>query len=638
MTKKEKAQQYFIKATKAYDRGDYQAARNNYEKAIETKPNYIHAYDNLAYLLIDHFQDYKKARQYFEKVIELYPNDANAYNNLGILLMGYFHEPEKVKQNYKKAIELNPNDTNAYNNYALFLEDNHEYTKAWEYYEKAIEINPNFAVTYFNLGVYSDRYFQDYEQAKIYYEQAIKINPNFAEAYNNLADILNEHFSEHEKAKQYFEKTIKLNPNLTIAYNNLAILYYEYFKNSKKAQEYLMRSIEVDPSNDEIRKGLSKISTFNKLTFISEFEIKNVRHQKNINIKLSETNRKHLFLTGKNGSGKTSVLKEAENYMQRILEIPIKEIFTEKGKKEFWQDTDNYKLKFNVKQNLLDLRVKYEAGNYTIVFFDDERKFKPIIPENIENIELNSKYLPKEDVGKNFIKYLIHRDYMLKSNEESDNINELFEKIRTILKDIYKEEKLELILSAKELNFYIKLPNGNKFTFNQLSAGYSAIFKIIFEIILRTRSKENKTNTEGIILIDEPETHLHIEMQKEIMPILIKMFSNVQFVVATHSPFILNSVANAVVYDLETGIRTEKLSKIPLTKVPEYLKLNKEDVKKIETEIDEFINLVTLAKKGKITDKQGSRIADLDLKLNKSVPLISDDIFKKFKETQKELY
>ena len=45
----------------------------------------------------------------------------------------------------------------------------------------------------------------------------------------------------------------------------------------------------------------------------------------------------------------------------------------------------------------------------------------------------------------------------------------------------------------------------------------------------------------GIVLIDEIETHLHLELQKKIMEILTGIFPNVQFIVTTHSPFILNS-------------------------------------------------------------------------------------------------
>jgi len=45
-----------------------------------------------------------------------------------------------------------------------------------------------------------------------------------------------------------------------------------------------------------------------KQFFITSLEIKKVRHLKDISIPLSENQIKHLILTGKNGSGKTSVI------------------------------------------------------------------------------------------------------------------------------------------------------------------------------------------------------------------------------------------------------------------------------------------------------------------------------------------
>ena len=65
---------------------------------------------------------------------------------------------------------------------------------------------------------------------------------------------------------------------------------------------------------------------------------------------------------------------------------------------------------------------------------------------------------------------------------------------------------------------------------------------------------------EGIVLIDEIETHLHLELQKIVMPLLTKVFPNIQFIITTHSPFVLNSMTNAVAYDLEHRKPIEDLS------------------------------------------------------------------------------
>lgn len=55
----------------------------------------------------------------------------------------------------------------------------------------------------------------------------------------------------------------------------------------------------------------------------------------------------------------------------------------------------------------------------------------------------------------------------------------------------------------------------------------------------------------GIVLIDEIETHLHLALQRIIMPLLTQVFPNIQFIVTTHSPFVLNSINNAIAFDLE---------------------------------------------------------------------------------------
>jgi recombinational DNA repair ATPase RecF len=46
--------------------------------------------------------------------------------------------------------------------------------------------------------------------------------------------------------------------------------------------------------------------------FITKIHIGKVRHLENIDIALSDSERKHLILTGKNGSGKSSLLEAIE--------------------------------------------------------------------------------------------------------------------------------------------------------------------------------------------------------------------------------------------------------------------------------------------------------------------------------------
>lgn len=52
--------------------------------------------------------------------------------------------------------------------------------------------------------------------------------------------------------------------------------------------------------------------------FITDIKINQVRHLKNIEIPLSKDRMKHLIITGKNGSGKTSLLDALARYIYLI--------------------------------------------------------------------------------------------------------------------------------------------------------------------------------------------------------------------------------------------------------------------------------------------------------------------------------
>ena len=53
--------------------------------------------------------------------------------------------------------------------------------------------------------------------------------------------------------------------------------------------------------------------------FITELTIQKVRHLENITIPLSKDHIKHLILTGKNGSGKTSVVEAMAEYLENAF-------------------------------------------------------------------------------------------------------------------------------------------------------------------------------------------------------------------------------------------------------------------------------------------------------------------------------
>lgn len=53
-----------------------------------------------------------------------------------------------------------------------------------------------------------------------------------------------------------------------------------------------------------------------------------------------------------------------------------------------------------------------------------------------------------------------------------------------------------------------------------------------------------------VATMDEPENHLHPTMQRTLMPRLLAAFPQAQFIIATHSPFMVSSVRDSYVYVL----------------------------------------------------------------------------------------
>ena len=91
-------------------------------------------------------------------------------------------------------------------------------------------------------------------------------------------------------------------------------------------------------------------------------------------------------------------------------------------------------------------------------------------------------------------------------------------------------------------NGYVRIP------VSQLSDGYKCTISLIADIayrmaILNPQLLEKVlTETEGIVLIDEIDLHLHPTWQKRILKDLMHIFPKVQFIVSTHAPEVINSV------------------------------------------------------------------------------------------------
>jgi len=135
-----------------------------------------------------------------------------------------------------------------------------------------------------------------------------------------------------------------------------------------------------------------------------------------------------------------------------------------------------------------------------------------------------------------------------------------FNNFENTLKSLFNEPSLILKYYSEELNFKIEYKD-KSFGLNELSDGYSSLLAILTELILRMEAHNVEVyDMQGIVLIDEIETHLHVDLQKNILPFLVDFFPKIQFIVTTHSPFVLSSLSNAVICDIEKNFITEDLT------------------------------------------------------------------------------
>ncbi|MCS4314478.1 putative ATP-binding protein involved in virulence [Pseudomonas sp. BIGb0381] len=144
---------------------------------------------------------------------------------------------------------------------------------------------------------------------------------------------------------------------------------------------------------------------------------------------------------------------------------------------------------------------------------------------------------------------------------EAASIKAWFEKLQDDLQELFEDPSLKLHFAYESQSFYIKQEGKSPYSLQQLSSGFSSIFSIYATLLTKIQLSSNSTNEiYGVVLIDEIDAHLHVSLQRKILSFLTKSFPNIQFIVSTHSPFVVSSVRDAVIYDLSTLEQVEDLS------------------------------------------------------------------------------
>lgn len=307
---------------------------------------------------------------------------------------------------------------------------------------------------------------------------------------------------------------------------------------------------------------------------------------KTVNIDLAGRN---LIVTGANGSGKTSFLNEVNSKLNVLIVKKLADSLTQNKKQLLhWQQTLSnsqkgtsqyseaeqliYRLQSQIDsvesglQINIPEKVKFSAlydEKKAVIYLFEEKRLSEITPvKNAQGLSTAEKEAQEKAYSSRFgnnleqhLVNLINRQSLAitkdKNQALANKIGARFMDFEKNLKILFEDDSVSLGFDSDSLHFSITQKDKPPYSFQTLSAGYRAIFDIYAELIMRTEYfKVMPQDLTGVVLIDEIDSHLHVSLQRLILPFFTNSFPNVQFIVTTHSPFVLMSTPDTIVFDL----------------------------------------------------------------------------------------
>lgn len=193
----------------------------------------------------------------------------------------------------------------------------------------------------------------------------------------------------------------------------------------------------------------------------------------------------------------------------------------------------------------------------------EKSKTEKIIEYEKTGSRLDGYYacLDPRSIDQTFLKWFkTYEDNILKFNKNPDLYIAFTRAITSMVKDwneIHFHWGLDDILGKNDEGQWVQLRN--------LSDGYKGIISLTADIAYRAiklnphLGERAVVDSVGIVLIDEIDMHLHPKWQRHIVEDLKRTFPRIQFIVTTHSPFIVQSLKAHEVINLDGN----KLSENP---------------------------------------------------------------------------
>ncbi len=212
-------------------------------------------------------------------------------------------------------------------------------------------------------------------------------------------------------------------------------------------------------------------------------------------------------------------------------------------------------------------------------------------------------------------------------DKHSKNFNTILTKLETTIGEIVGYG-VKIKMDKKTLREPVFLYDGVEHNIDVLPDGLKSILSWLLDLCMRLENLTWMNNTmiferNIILFLDEIEAHLHIEWQRKILPAIQRLFPNAQIFISTHSPFVVNSVDDAWVYNLEVEKGNAHVRKVELSqdgKSFTSVLRNIFGVKEtfgpaIEKDLSVFKGLIAKALEKSITSKEEKELVKIANKL-----------------------
>lgn len=369
--------------------------------------------------------------------------------------------------------------------------------------------------------------------------------------------------------------------------------FQKQFGNEDEQSRYSIGQID----NSQFRRNLLKIKQYRdqlaelndyekasyynreRPFYLNSFQIKDYGHINQLSINDISQDNRWVFITGENGSGKTSLLKALAIFLgQGIIPLSHLRNFPKtptfkailiggKGEEKIFIREGNDSESRNARRSLLRGFAAYGIhrtvikSNYYLPKKNHELSkngfLESILNEGITPLIDFNTTIEEWTESKNSLEKFIHRrDFFAKA----------------LLKTVPGLVDIHFVKTNRRFTseFYIRYDDGpvSKVTYEQLSSGSKSILSFVADIIVRFYKQQpeayDPSEFKGIVIVDEIDLHLHPQGQKKLIMSLSEVFPNIQFIVSTHSPIPLlgapkESVFIIIERDEKAGIKATKL-------------------------------------------------------------------------------